>query len=132
LFFVNSLETLSKAFSKEERLCSKKIIDVLFKKGAAEFSHPIRLLYLSTEIFPPPLPQVLFSVSKKHFKRAVDRNLLKRRMREAYRLHKGHFLTSIPGKKFPYALGFIYIAKEKLSFQEIEKKVILLMKRLSK
>jgi ribonuclease P protein component len=118
------------SFPKSERLTSEKVLATLFKKGKAEFLYPFRLVFITDETH-EGLPQVVFSVPKKQFKRAVDRNLLRRRMREAYRLHKAEFLTPSPGKKFPAFLGFVYIAKEKVSFEVIEKKMILLLKRLS-
>lgn len=116
---------------KKERLSSKKIIEELFKKGSSSFLYPIKLIYLTKEedAAPQEFPQVLFSVSKKKFRKAVDRNKVKRRLREAYRLHKHDFFKSFDHNN-PQYLAVIYVAKDILSFQEIERKLILIFKRL--
>jgi ribonuclease P protein component len=77
-------------FSKEERLCSKRSIEDLFANGSSFVLFPFRVVYrIERTALDSSVPiQVLFSVPKRRFKRAVTRNLLKRRMREAYRLHK--------------------------------------------
>ncbi len=124
------MQALHQKFPKQERLTSKKIIEELFSKGSSVFLYPFRILYLASPAAGPGNPQVLFSVSKRNFKKAVDRNLIKRRMREAYRLHKSDLLKAAPGEKKPAYIAFIYIAKEKISFEILEKKLILAWQRL--
>ncbi len=109
-------------FSKEERLCSKRLITLLFSKGSSFNLYPLRFVYYTEPGLTPAPTQVVISVSKRHFKRAVDRNRLKRQMREAYRLNK-HILFAEPDKA-PALLGILYIGKEKKSFQSIQKKLI--------
>lgn len=77
------------AFKKEERLCSRKSLDLLFKNGSSFLVYPYRVSYLlqpeNKQAFPV---QLVINVAKKRYKRAVDRNLIKRRTRECYRLNK--------------------------------------------
>ena len=113
--------TISHTFPKAERLCSKKLISELFAKGSAFNLYPLRFVSLKAETPLPEFPQVLISVSKKYFKRAHDRNRLKRQIREAYRLNK-HKLLSENGQ-FYAVLGIIYIGKEKVAYNLIEKKL---------
>ena len=109
-------------FGKEEKLCSEKDIDNLYKLGISFLNFPMVFYYLSiTEI---EQTKVLVSVSKKKFKKAVDRNLIKRRLRESYRLHK-----TILKKK--YHVGFVYVANEIVSCHEIEKAMIEGLKKIN-
>jgi len=102
---------------KEERLCSKKIIDRLFAEGTSFLCFPLKIVYLQSEL-PAKYPaQAAFTVSKKNFKKAVKRNLLKRRMRESYRTNK-HTLYRESDKQL--AVFFIYIGKEIIDYQRIE------------
>ena len=112
----------SYTFSKEEHLCSKRLISLLFAKGSSFNLYPLRFVYHTPPDMPPGPPQVLISVSKRYFKRATDRNRLKRQLREAYRLNK-QALYQNPGQS-PRLLGILYIGKEKKSFDSIQKKLI--------
>jgi len=118
------LEGQNFKFPKEERLCSRTSIKELFAKGSSFYLQPFFVKFLSST---DDGNKVLFSVSKKNFKRAVDRNLLKRRMREAYRLNK----TTLQTDK-SYNIAFVYTSKEVLSFEIIQKRLILVNERLIK
>jgi len=117
------------SFPKEEHLCHKKLIDELFGRGSSFGLYPLRLIWLPTANSTTVPPQVLVSVSKRNFKRAVDRNYFKRLMREAYRLHK-HRLTEAPDGHFVGRLAIIYTGKEKKPFALVEKKLISGLERL--
>ncbi len=123
-------EAYDRSFPKAERLCSKKLISELFAKGSAFNLYPLRFVFLKAEAPLPEFPEVLISVSKKYFKRAHDRNRLKRQIREAYRLSK-HKLMSENGQPLS-VLGIVYIGKEKNKYQLIEKKLNLGLERLVK
>lgn len=118
-------------FTKEERLCNKKLIDGLFHSGSSFLCYPFKASWLLIDT-PQQFPvQILFAVSKKRFKRAVDRNLIKRRMREAYRLHKQQNLYDIligADKKIVLSLG--YIGKDIAEYDFTEKKMLKLFTQL--
>ncbi|WPP48069.1 ribonuclease P protein component [Catalinimonas niigatensis] len=114
---------------KHERLSSKKLIASLFKEGKAYTRYPIRLIYLPVK--DTASHQVLFTVPRRSFKKAVDRNLLKRQMREAYRQHK-QLITYKSSGDVHFLLGYIYIAREKFAYQQIETKIVESLYRLKK
>ena len=120
-------------FSKEERLSHKKAIDALFNQGSSFNLSPFKVIYLrQTPAMAVPV-QVLVGVPKKKFKRAVDRNRLRRMIREAYRLNK-HRLTDHT-EALPYTLqvGFIYIADRlDIPFAELEKQMVSCLDRMVK
>jgi ribonuclease P protein component len=112
------------AFPKEEHLCRKKLIEELFGKQSSSFGvYPLRLVYTKTATPTTAPPQVLISVSKRSFKRAVDRNRLKRLIREAYRLNKYRLLEQPNGHQVAL-LGIIFTGKEKSPLALVEKKLI--------
>lgn len=111
-------------FSKKERLTGKKEIEELFKNGSSFYLRPLLVKY-QPEAGPASHHRVLFTVSKKNFKRAVDRNLLKRRMREAYRLNKDVLNSGIF-----YKIAFVYVDKRVLPYTQIEPKLKILLHRL--
>jgi len=118
-------------FKKEERLCSKKSLDLLFKNGSSFLVYPFRITYLFIDV-PHQYPaQVVINVAKKRYKHAVDRNLIKRRTREAYRLQKEEFLYSyLSNQTSLLLLSLQFIGKEKYEYTFLEKKLGLAFKKL--
>lgn len=113
-------------FKKVERLSSKKDIQELFKNGSSFYLYPFKVITLaSTNSL---VHQVLFTVPKRNFKKAVDRNLLKRRMREAYRLHK-HLLPTEPQV---LSIAYIYTSKEIVDYASIAKPLEQSLSRIKK
>lgn len=108
------------SFKKRERLTSSKSISLLFQEGQSRSSFPLRILFSVREAGDIPAA-VGISVPKRLFKRAVDRNLLKRRIREAYRLNKKYFYTRLEEKNLKLNLVIQYQHKEILDFKSIEK-----------
>jgi ribonuclease P protein component len=121
-----------KTFSKEERLCSRKYLDLLFKNGSSFLLYPLRVSYLMVDHKPEFPVQVVINVPKKRYKRAVDRNLLKRRIREAYRLQKQEGLyTFLNHPDQLLLLSLQFVGKKKYEFSFIEKKLAGVLKKLT-
>jgi len=121
-------KSLTYHFPKAERLHSKKLIKELFENGSSFYLYPFKIVWL-----PKPenlAHQVLFSVSKRNFKKAVDRNLLKRRMKEAYRLNK--HVEEFSSIRPAVLIAYIYTGKEKMDLQIVESKLKKSLKRLIK
>lgn len=108
------------SYPNKERLKSQKTIDSLFTKGKSVSKYPLRLVYVPLTADEATEKVTMgVSVSKKYFKKAVDRNYFKRVLRECYRLNQ-HLLKENIDK--PYAFMFFYQTKETLSYQEIDNK----------
>ena len=115
------------SYQKNEKLKSHKTIDRLFSEGKSVSKYPLRLVYIeNTDIHTTENLIMGVSVSKKYFKRAVDRNYFKRVLRECYRLNQNLLKENL---NKPYAMMFFYQTKEKLSYQEIEEKTIQLFQK---
>jgi len=113
-------------YPKNERLKSKTTIGLLFSEGKSVSKYPLRLVYRQAEADSEEKIKIGVSVSKKYFKKAVDRNYFKRVLRETYRLNK-HLLWE--NVQQPYSLMFFYQTKDKLSYEEINIKTIQLFEK---
>lgn len=117
---------MNTTYPKSEKLKQKLAIDLLFTAGESVSKYPLRLVYVSMANETDGGIKIGVSVSKKYFKKAVDRNRYKRLLREAYRLNK-HLLTdAVPNK---YALMLFYQSSEQLSYEEINEKTVQLFQK---
>ena len=126
-------------FRKAERLCSKKHIEALFAgENRSLTAYPLRAVYTETKVekivnsnLPDcKLVSLLISVSKRHFKHAVDRNRAKRLIREAYRLNKGLLLDHLP-EDTQLDLAFIWMSDELCDYAIIETKMKTILQRIA-
>lgn len=107
-------------FGKQEKLKSRKLIEKLFTEGSSVKKFPVRLVFLQTEHTSDFPVQVGFSVPKRNFKKAVDRNRIKRLLREAYRLQKNSLYEQL---QQPYIFMFTFIGKKDPTYLEAEQKI---------
>lgn len=105
-------------FPKIEKLKSKILVEKLFDEGKSITVFPLRLIFLNTRFNEPVKTKCGVSVGKRNFKNAVDRNSVKRLVREAYRLNKGFYFNNITTQ---YALMILYIGNEKPTFEQTNK-----------
>ncbi|MDR1699439.1 MAG: ribonuclease P protein component [Prevotellaceae bacterium] len=118
-------------FNKKERLCGEVRINELFGKGKAFTVFPFRVVFRRKDKGETPA-SILISVPKKRIKRANGRNLIKRRIREAYRLNKHSLYATLENRDFSLDFALLYIADERLDYAQIEPKIIEVIQRLNK
>ena len=117
---------MSKSFPNTEKLKSQKLIERLFLEGNSISVYPLRLVYLKEPSENGATLKTGVSVSKRNFKKAVDRNHIKRLLREAYRLNKSTYFNNITT---PFALMILYIGKDGTDFVSINSTMNLLLKK---
>ena len=111
---------MKNTLGKKERLKSKKLIEKLYKEGTSVKAFPLRMIFLQTEHTSDYPAQVGVSVAKRNFKKAPDRNRLKRVMRESYRLQKEIVYNNLD---VPYVFMISYLGKEEKNYEEIYAKM---------
>ncbi|MBR2631673.1 MAG: ribonuclease P protein component [Bacteroidaceae bacterium] len=129
---------MDNTFKKSERLCSQLVIDKLFAGGNASMAaFPLRIVYMKQSIGAevgcvdvPPV-SVLISVPKKRFRHAVDRNRMKRLIREAYRTNKHILWEMLKDKDYRIVLAFVCITDKMPSYAMVRKSVSKALTRIS-
>ena len=120
------MKPLDASYSKIEKLKSKKLISQLFESGKSVVAYPLKLVFLETYFHDGALLKTSVSVSKRNFKKAVDRNRIKRLMREAYRLNKANCFSNTSKH---YAFMILYLDKEIPDLKLLNAKMALLFKK---
>lgn len=105
-------------------------MELLFKEGLTQAAYPIKLVYLQTPVELQYPAQAMFVAPKRLFKRAHDRNLLKRRMREVYRLNKQSIYSLLLEQNKKVLIAFIYTGKKAEDYSVIERSILKLMQKI--
>jgi ribonuclease P protein component len=113
----------SLSFPKGERLSRKQHIDMLFQQGSSMVAYPLRIIYLSVNQELDAPVSLLISIPKKKIRLAVDRNHIKRRIRESYRLRKHDLTQCYTENDKKLLLAFVYLHNERSPFVKIDKAV---------
>ncbi len=124
------MQGVNYSFPKSHRLCSHIVISDLFTQGKSFICYPFRIVYLETTLEEDVESKILISVSKKKFKRAVWRNQIKRRCKEAYRLNRNEFSCFLKENNKQIAFALVYLPKEILDYQTIEKGMVKTLNRM--
>ena len=117
-------------FTKQERLVSRKRIDMLFSGSRSVAAYPLRAVYINKVRAGEDALQLLISVPKKRFHHAVDRNRVKRQIREAYRKNKWLIYDALPADK-QLLLAFVWLSDRHLPSAEVEHRVVSLLQRVA-
>ena len=123
---------VNEALPKRERMVSRKLIDSLFGGGSSSSvaAYPLRAVYMTQERAQGESPvQILISVPKKRFRHAVDRNRVKRQVREAYRHHKA-LLYDVLADHQQLLLAFVWLSPTHLPTRDVESRIVSLMHRI--
>ena len=113
------------SFSKSERISEKKIIDNLFSSGKKFSVYPFDVRFLNQDENSDSINKVLITVSSSKIKSAVKRNLLKRRIKESYRINKNIIYNKL------LMIAFVYVSEEIFTFSVIDKAIKKILKKLS-
>lgn len=119
--------------SKEERICSKKLINELFTgNGRSMTAFPLRVVFMKrTIVDDQPRAAMLVSVPKRYFKHAVDRNRVKRQVREAFRRNKSIITQNLTDDHEAVVMAFVWLTNEKYPSSEVENRMVRLLTRIS-
>lgn len=109
-------------FPLKEHLKSKRVIEKLYAEGSSVTAYPLRAVFLEQQD-QEPVAAILISVAKKRFRHAVDRNLVKRRIREAYRTSKHPLIEALENDGKKMAIAILYIDTKHNSTAFIKRKM---------
>lgn len=126
--FANDMEQKKFTYPKKEKLKSRITIEELFTTGKTVTKYPLRMVYVQIENEDNLPLKVGVSVSKRNYKKAVDRNYFKRLLREAYRMNKHMLLDHVTVDK-PYSMMLFYQSKDRLTFEEVNHKMVKLFEK---
>jgi ribonuclease P protein component len=115
---------MNQGLNRYERLKSRKQTDILFKSRSQVFVHPVKYVWCAGRAAQKAPVEVLFNVSKRNFKRAVDRNRIKRLMREVYRKNKTILYDCLQEQDYKISLGLLYVAKDLPDYHKLEKALL--------
>lgn len=118
------------AYNKKEKLKSRKLLDQLFTKGKSVSAFPLKVFY---GVLPPETEETVpagVGVSARNFSKAVDRNRIKRLLREAYRLNKSVLHDALNTDQKKAAVFFLYVGKEKPEFAGLNETMTLVLQKL--
>ncbi|CAN5292328.1 ribonuclease P protein component [soil metagenome] len=119
-------------FTKQERLSGRKTFDVLVHHGEEFFQFPFRVKWMYSDVEMPFPAQIAFGVPKRNFKKAVERNRIKRMLRECFRKNKHPFYEELAKREICIRVMLMYTHKATLETEECEAKIILTLQRLIK
>lgn len=126
--FVPTYLKMRATYSHKEKLKSKKLIEQLFIEGQFVSSFPLRLAYMPASFHDSVIAKTGVSVSKRNFKNAVDRNRIKRLLREAYRLNKAIYFNNLSAQ---HAFMILYIGKDMPTLTQVETSMKLLFEKFT-
>jgi len=124
--------TLDFSFPAEERLKHKKLFESIFSKGKRTFKHPVLAIWSEVELSEDVPLQVGFVAPKKHFKKATDRNRVKRWMRESYRTQKHELEAQLKRQGKQLAVLFVTVSSDNISFDLMRPKFLLLLQEIGR
>lgn len=118
------------SFPKSEHLKHKKLFDQLFRHGQRAFQYPVMAVWVETKLPTNGPIQVGFSAPKKHYKKAVTRNSIKRLMRESYRLQKHSLYEYLQAHGKQMALLLVTVKTDNTSYEALQPKILLLLQEI--